>query len=150
MRVCHIVALGIAAVSAAPAHAEDWYRIASSDNSVDYADADTVRSVDDLISVHVVRGFGEPEGPAGYLQIVVEVSCANNQFRISQGVAYDLQRQTLSTDPIVTDWQAIAANSIAEQIREFSCDGALRDVPVANPFDDADAYWSGGYDTRVA
>ncbi|HEU4651025.1 MAG TPA: surface-adhesin E family protein [Croceibacterium sp.] len=140
------VALWLAAGLAGPAAAEDWYRIASSDNSVDYADADTVRSFGDLVSVDVVRGFGEPEGPAGYLKIAVDVSCADNRFRISRGVAYDLQRQSLSTDEIVTEWQAIAANSIAEKVRRFTCDGALRGAPVANPFDDADAYWSSDYD----
>jgi hypothetical protein len=134
--------LCLATCLASPAAAENWYRIASSENSVDYADADTVRSVGEFMSVDVFRGFGGLDGgDGGYLRIALDVSCDDNQFRITRGVSYDAERQYLTTDERTTGWEAISAGSIAEQIRRFTCDAALRDLPVPDPFEDADDYW---------
>ena len=101
-----------------------------------------MRSYGDVMSVDVFRGFEVPEdGDTGYIKLALDVSCANHQFRITRGVAYGTQRQYLRTDDSATSWEAIAADSIAEQVRRFTCDSVLREAPVGNPFDDADEYW---------
>ena len=142
MRSAYIAGLCLSTCLTTPAAAEQWYRIATTDNSVDYADADTIRRFGEIVSVDVFRGFAGLEGEdSGYLKIALDVSCADKRFRVTRGVAYDTRRQYVTTDEAVTSWEAIAANSIAEQVRRFTCDGALRDTPVANPFDDADEYW---------
>jgi len=143
-RVC-FAGLCLSVCLASPAAAEDWYRIASSENSVDYADADTLRSAGDVMSVEVLRGFDSVAGDGGYLRLALDVSCDDQQFRIIRGESYDAERQQLATDDVSTDWQAIVADSVAERIRSFACDDALRDVPVADPFDDADDYWDDAY-----
>jgi len=145
VRRVSIAGLCLSACLASPASAEDWYRIASSENSVDYADADTVRSAGETMSVEVLRGFDGIAGDGGYLRLVLDVSCEGNQFRVIRGVTYDVDRQYLTTDEVSTDWQAIAADSIAARIRSFTCDAALRDLPVPDPFDDADEYWYYAY-----
>lgn len=142
MRSAYIVGLCLSTCLTRPAAAESWFRIATTDSTVDYADADTVRSYDDVMSVDVFRGFesADADGQA-YLKLALDVSCANNQFRITRGVTYDTRRQYLATDESATAWDAITANSVAEQVRRFTCDSAVRDTPVSNPFDDADTYW---------
>jgi len=141
VRSSYVLGLCLSTCLTSPAAAEDWYQIATSDSSIDYADADSVRTYGNIMSVDVLRGLGDGGGLSGYLKIAVDVSCANNQFRLTRAVSYDTQRQYLSTDETATGWETIAANSIAEQVRRFACDKGLHDTFVADPFGDAEDYW---------
>ncbi len=143
MRSSYLVGLSLATCLTSPAAAEEWYQIASTDSSIDYADADTVRSYGDIMSVDVLRGFEVPaeDGQTTYLKLALDVSCAKNEFRVTRGVAYGTKREYVRTDEEASTWETIAANSIAEQVRRFTCDSSLRDTPVSNPFVDADEYW---------
>ena len=141
MRSAYIVGLCLTTCLTSPAAAESWFRIATTDSSVDYADGDSVRDYGQYISVDVFRGFGGDGADEGYLKVAVDVACTRNEFRLTRATSYDPARQYLTADAEVTTWDVIAANSIAEQVRRFACDSVLRDSPVSNPFDDADEYW---------
>lgn len=140
MRQSYLLGLGLATCLTSPAAAESWYQIATTENSIDYADADSVRTYGNIMSVDVFRGIGGTDD-AGFIKLAVDVSCANNQFRLTRSVTFDGSRQYLETADERSDWEAIAADSIAEQVRRFACDGSLRDSHVSDPFADADEYW---------
>ncbi len=141
MRYSYLVGLCLSTCLTSPAAAENWYQVATTDNSIDYADADTIRAFGDTMSVDVLRGFAGDGTSSGYAKVALDIACASNQVRMTNAVRYDSQRQYLSTDNTVSEWQTITDNSVAQQVRRFTCDGALRETHVSNPFDDADDYW---------
>lgn len=145
MRRSYYVGLCLATCLTSPAAAERWYTLGTSDTTIDFADADSVRTYGDIISVDVFRGIDNASG-SGFLKLAVDLSCANNQLRVTRAVTFDVARKYLETDEEVTEWATIAPDSMAELVRQFACDGSLRGSPVSDPFAAAEAYWYYYYD----
>ncbi len=148
MRNRFLVGLCLTSSLTAPAAAESWYEIATTDDSIDFADADSVWRSGSTAGVTIFRGLA-PEGDSkasSFVKVRVEILCDSNQFRVMSAENYDSLRNYLSTAGGEPTWDYIAANSVASRSREFACDGAWRGTPVSDPFSAADDYWYYYYD----
>lgn len=141
MRHRYVLGLCLTTSLTAPAAAESWFAIAATDSSIDYADADSLRSHGGVVSLDLFRGFAETSGnPVGYAKLSVEIACYDDRFRIKQSVSYDFARKYLSTDEAATPWAAFEPETLAHEAWRFACDGE-RGTPVLDPFADAEEYW---------
>lgn len=138
------VGLGLSTCLTTPAAAENWYLIATTEDSTEYADADSISRHGSISQVQLFRGFASGTGPQEtvyFAKIGAEITCANNQFRLMKTDSYSGSREYLGTDTAATGWETITADTIAEKLRQFVCDDGVRTEPVSDPFDHADDYW---------
>lgn len=128
----------------APAAAESWYFIKTSDIEIDYADADSVRRTGNNVTLDMFRGFDFGQGSNGDIYFIkhnLEFACDRSEFRDIGISAWGYSRTYVTAPPMETQWRAINAGSTMDTLRGFACDGQLRSTPVADPFADAEEYW---------
>jgi hypothetical protein len=122
-----------------PAAAESWYQIASTDGSIEFADADSVRSSHGVTALKIFRGLDSTTNP--FVKADLEVKCGSNEFRFMNLQNFGPSKEYLSADPSASAWASITAGSIAEAAKQFACDGLLRSTPISDPFAAAEEYF---------
>jgi len=138
------VGLGLSTCLTTPAAAENWYLIATTDETTEYADADSIRRHGSISQVQIFRGFASGTGPQGtvyYAKIAAEITCATNQFHLTKTDSYNGSKAYIGSDTTATGWETINSDSIADKLRQFVCEAGVRSDPVSDPFDHADEYW---------
>jgi hypothetical protein len=133
------VGLGLSTCLTTPAAAESWYQIASTDDSIEFADADSLRNSHGITGLTIFRGLDSAVNP--YVKVGVELNCGGNQFRLTSVQNFGPSKEYLSADPTESAWSAITANTIGEAVKQFACDGLLRSTPVSDPFAAAEEYF---------
>ena len=125
------VGLGLSTCLTTPAAAESWYQIASTDDSIEFADADSLSHDHGVTGLTIFRGLDSTVNP--YVKVGVELNCGSNQFRLTSVQNFGPSKEYLSADPTESAWSAITANTIGEAVKQFACDGLLRSTPVSDP-----------------
>ena len=147
MRKSLLFALAIPAGMASPAAAESWYlvSVSASHSTITYVDVESITQLADSISVDMLIGYRDGmRGYPGirYVETRQEIRCVQRQFHTRAVIGFGSDRSVVATDGQGSGWEPVGNYSNAELTWSFACRGAHRDTPVADPFADADSFFS--------
>ncbi|HTN14025.1 MAG TPA: surface-adhesin E family protein [Sphingomonadaceae bacterium] len=128
----------------APAMAEKWHEIGSSEDTVAYADEDSIKANGSIVSMDVFQGF---EGGHGenrnvyYTKSSMELDCTGRKARELRIDVFGADHAMLPPLPIDTSWQAVTDGTFAGVYSKMACDGERSAGVFTDPFSAADDYW---------
>jgi hypothetical protein len=134
---------------AAPAAAEDWYRLANTSEVIGFGDADSLHMDGEIASARVMLGLREPMGSEGNIEFLVSsvrFSCSQPSYFIEEVTGLDADKATVAELPGSQEWRSISEGSMNADFREFAC-GTAQNTTSADPFADADRFWQGDRNT---
>lgn len=143
------IATAMTTAMAAPAHAESWYNVGEGDEDIFYADADSLSHVGNMVTLTAFDGMSD--AITGYSKEVyfwkstMQFDCGANRYRHQDRAGYDENYAYVGAIDYDPDWHTVTEGTFGESLYQFACEGGWRDVPVDNPFDDADEYWFYSY-----
>lgn len=125
--------------AAAPASAQQWYRVGGNDSTMSYVDLSSLRALGDRIVGDVESVYVQPIGEGIIAaKIRTEFNCQARTFRTLEYSFYTPAGKLLRSEPSETmnDNKPIKPNSINEAIMDFAC-YRKGGTAVANPIADA-------------
>jgi|GEM_PF-1456317 len=144
MRNRLLLALFLTTSLTAPAAAEKWHTLDSDDTEIDYFDSDSIKRVDNQVSVDLLRSFAGGSGNDAnifFLKHSLDLACDRREFRDTALIAYNLDRQYVTAPAFERGWVKITPTSTLDKLRGFACDNGGEFNVVDDPFEDADLYW---------
>ncbi len=128
----------------APAMAEKWHEVASSDEVIAFADEDSIQANGANKIMEVFQGFDMGQGAGAkiyYTKSRVELDCAGKKVRELRMDDYALDRSMLPPAPLDSNWQEIADGTLGAVYSKMACDGERTNNIFTDPFSAADEYW---------
>ncbi len=144
MRTRLLIGLTVTTSLTAPAAAETWHEVATSDALIAYADVDSIQSSGSNLSMTVFQGFELGVGEKGdvyYTKSQIELDCTGRQVRELRMDVFGVDRTMLAPMPLNTSWQPITDGTLAATYSSVACNGERGSSTYTDPFVAADDYW---------
>lgn len=128
----------------APAAAETWYEVGTTDTEIGYADADSIQSNGGNVLLTAFQGFETAQGDSSdiyYAKHRIEIDCSSRQLRELSIDTYDVARTFLGQANFDAGWMTIEPNTFGESYRQVACEGTRPGMAYSDAFAAADDYW---------
>lgn len=146
MRTIGLASAAAILLAAAPASAERWFRVSTSDASIAYVDADSIGNEGGNRYATSYSVYAEPIDNSIYAGAIrSEYHCDENYFRTLEYSYHGSSNEHLGTEPseTINERKVPLPGSVNEAIMTFVCSGS-GGIEVANAWSDGRAIFAGG------